>query len=173
MCLGVPDHSSDPKERETTEEESEDRFSQFLLDLYNKRINESEWKEEETSGDIGEFDSEGDLSVRTSRNFCRRLTMKIEFSKLFGKTNPYILPERFNAYRCSGECPYPIPAHMNPTTHAVIQRLMRDTDKNKKWPAPCCVPTTLKPISVLYLDHDNKVQHKEMQNMVVEKCGCR
>lgn len=58
-CLGVPDHSSDAKQREATDEESGDRFSQFLLDLYNKRINESEWKEEEISGDIGEFDSEG------------------------------------------------------------------------------------------------------------------
>lgn len=67
MCLGVPDHSSDPKQRETTEEESEDRFSQFLLDLYNKRINESEWKEEETSGDIGEFDSEG---VQILQSYC-------------------------------------------------------------------------------------------------------
>jgi bone morphogenetic protein 2/4 len=42
-----------------------------------------------------------------------------------------------------------------------------------KVPNVCCVPTTLTPISMLYMDEYEKVVLKNYQDMVVEGCGCR
>lgn len=98
--------------------------------------------------------------------------MTIDFQEHFGDNNPYIAPKSFQAYRCSGECPFPIPNHMDPTMHAIIQRIMNSIEPNT-WPPPCCVPTKLRSISVLYFDEDNLVKKKEMEGVVTEKCGCR
>ena len=40
-------------------------------------------------------------------------------------------------------------------------------------PAPCCVPTALSAISLLYVDDDDKVVLRNYRDMVVEACGCR
>ena len=50
--------SSDTIEQEVTG--SDDKVSQMLLDLYNKRVNESDWDEEELyHSDIGESKNQG------------------------------------------------------------------------------------------------------------------
>lgn len=97
--------------------------------------------------------------------------MQVNFDTLYGENNAFIAPRSFNAYRCSGECPFPLASHMNATIHAVIKKLMSEVDR--KWPSPCCVPTTLKTMSVLYFDENDVVKYKVMENMIVEGCGCR
>lgn len=39
-------------------------------------------------------------------------------------------------------------------------------------PKPCCAPTKLSPISVLYFLDDSNVNLKKYKNMVVKSCGC-
>lgn len=114
----------------------------------------------------------GNLFTRTTTpNYCKRHAMTINFDRSLGDTNPYIAPSSFEAYHCSGECPFPIPNHMDPTMHAVVQRIMNSVDS--KWPPPCCVPTKLRPMKVLYLDENELVKVKIMKKMIAEKCGCR
>ena len=63
VCLGLPEDSSDANQQELTG--SDDKVSQFLLDFYNKRANESEWDGEELfDSDIGELKNEG-LQLQT------------------------------------------------------------------------------------------------------------
>ena len=39
-------------------------------------------------------------------------------------------------------------------------------------PKPCCAPTKLHAISVLYFDDNSNVILKKYRNMVVRACGC-
>lgn len=39
-------------------------------------------------------------------------------------------------------------------------------------PKPCCAPTQLNAISVLYFDDSSNVILKKYRNMVVRACGC-
>jgi len=42
----------------------------------------------------------------------------------------------------------------------------------RKLPKPCCSPTTLDVISVLYFNDDSNVVYKKYNDMIVKTCGC-
>lgn len=82
-----------------------------------------------------------------------------------------IAPEGYPAYYCAGECNFPLNAHMNATNHAIVQTLVH-LMKPLKYPKPCCAPTKLTPISVLYFLDDTNVILKKYKKMMVKSCGC-
>lgn len=82
-----------------------------------------------------------------------------------------IAPDGYGAYYCSGECNFPLTAHMNATNHAIVQTLVH-LMQPAKVPKPCCAPTKLSPISVLYYLDETNVNLKKYKNMVVKSCGC-
>ncbi|KAK3922427.1 Protein 60A [Frankliniella fusca] len=82
-----------------------------------------------------------------------------------------IAPDGYAAFYCSGECNFPLNAHMNATNHAIVQTLVHLINPTAV-PKPCCVPTKLTPISVLYFLDDSNVVLKKYKNMVVKSCGC-
>ena len=82
-----------------------------------------------------------------------------------------IAPDGYDAYYCSGECNFPLNAHMNATNHAIVQTLVHLVSPGKV-PKPCCAPTKLSPISVLYFLDESNVILKKYKNMVVKSCGC-
>uniref|UniRef100_A0A0A9VRZ3 Protein 60A n=1 Tax=Lygus hesperus TaxID=30085 RepID=A0A0A9VRZ3_LYGHE len=82
-----------------------------------------------------------------------------------------IAPVGYSAYYCSGECNFPLNAHMNATNHAIVQTLVNLINPLKV-PRPCCAPTKLTPISVLYFVDESNVILKKYKNMVVKSCGC-
>lgn len=96
--------------------------------------------------------------------------MFVDFRKIYGKKDYIIAPAGYSAYFCSGTCPSILGSYMNATNHAVVQSLV--SLQNSAVPRPCCVPTELSKISVLYFDDNGKVQLKLMENMVAEACGC-
>ena len=61
---------------------------------------------------------------------------------------------------------------MNTTNHAIVQTLVHSFNPQAA-PSPCCVPTELSDIVLLYLDEFEKVTLKNYQDMMVEACGCR
>lgn len=120
---------------------------------------------------------------------------------LFPKKDWIIAPKGYAANYCDGECSFPLNAHMNATNHAIVQTLVRlqkaQCQSNRwicKWvtivslvfsfwqqvhlmnpdyvPKPCCAPTKLNAISVLYFDDNSNVILKKYRNMVVRACGC-
>ncbi|KAK2192283.1 hypothetical protein NP493_35g04047 [Ridgeia piscesae] len=101
---------------------------------------------------------------------CRTHDLLIDFDQIgWGKWIVY--PKRYNAFYCGGRCRSPVTWEMDPTNHAVLQSLVRLKNR-KKVPQPCCVPTRLRPISMLYYERDEiVVRHHE--NMIVDRCGCR
>ena len=81
-----------------------------------------------------------------------------------------ISPKGYAAFYCQGHCRFPLNSHMNATNHAIVQTLLHT--KRTSIPEPCCAPTKLSPVSVLYFDERNNVILKNYQNMVVKACGC-
>lgn len=102
---------------------------------------------------------------------CRRWPLYVDFSEV-GWNDWIVAPAGYQAYFCQGECPYYLPDNLNSTNHAVVQTLVHSVNPQAV-PKPCCVPTELSPISMLYVDNSEKVVIKNYQDMVVEACGCR
>uniref|UniRef100_A0A8C2RLK1 TGF-beta family profile domain-containing protein n=1 Tax=Capra hircus TaxID=9925 RepID=A0A8C2RLK1_CAPHI len=82
-----------------------------------------------------------------------------------------IAPKGYAANYCDGECSFPLNAHMNATNHAIVQTLVHLMNPEYV-PKPCCAPTKLNAISVLYFDDNSNVILKKYRNMVVRACGC-
>lgn len=101
---------------------------------------------------------------------CKMHDFKVDFD-LIG-WGPWIIhPKTYNARVCYGQCPSPIGHEYTPTNHAMLQTLMK-MKRPRAAPEPCCVPTKLRPLSMLYFEYDDiVVRHHE--DMIVSECGCR
>lgn len=61
---------------------------------------------------------------------CRIQTLYVSFKDL--KWQDWIVaPEGYNAFYCTGECNFPLNAHMNATNHAIVQTLVHLMDPKK------------------------------------------
>lgn len=100
------------------------------------------------------------------------LCFNLIFNSIFSFFQDWIIaPDGYDAYYCSGECNFPLNAHMNATNHAIVQTLVHLVNPGKV-PKPCCAPTKLSAISVLYFLDESNVILKKYKNMVVKSCGC-
>uniref|UniRef100_A0A182PVY9 Protein 60A n=1 Tax=Anopheles epiroticus TaxID=199890 RepID=A0A182PVY9_9DIPT len=109
-------------------------------------------------------------SMYDQHKSCRIQQLYVSFKDL--QWHEWIIaPEGYGAYYCSGECNFPLNAHMNATNHAIVQTLVH-LNHPTKVPKPCCAPTKLIPISVLYHIDEANVNLKKYKNMVVKSCGC-
>ena len=114
-------------------------------------------------GFAGSFDKKLDKE-------CRLQDFTVDFDTI-GWGEWILHPKYYNANKCSGKCVSPVSPRLNPTNHAILQSLMRYNVKDSV-ARPCCVPTKLHPISMLYLEKDEiVVRHHE--GMVAHQCGCR
>jgi len=105
------------------------------------------------------------------RDNCRRQSLYVDFSDV-GWNDWIVAPPGYHAYYCHGDCPFPLPDHLNTTNHAIVQTLVNSVNPSAV-PRACCVPTELSSISMLYIDEYDKVVLKNYHDMVVEACGCR
>ncbi|XP_071108054.1 nodal homolog [Haliotis cracherodii] len=104
------------------------------------------------------------------REGCHVYDFDVDFNTI-GWGQWIIHPKRFNSKVCYGSCPSPIDIRYKPTNHAMLQSLMR-TKRSNSAPVPCCVPTKLKALSMLYFEYDEiVVRHHE--DMIADECGCR
>ncbi|KAG8567351.1 hypothetical protein GDO81_013587 [Engystomops pustulosus] len=101
---------------------------------------------------------------------CKKHELYVSFRDL-GWQDWIIAPEGYAAYYCEGECAFPLNSYMNATNHAIVQTLVHFINPDTV-PKPCCAPTQLTAISVLYFDDSSNVILKKYRNMVVRTCGC-
>jgi len=106
---------------------------------------------------------------RFRKKGCQKRSLFVSFRDL-GWQDWIIAPEGYSAYYCHGECSFPLNTHMNATNHAIVQTLVHLMDPSI--PKPCCAPTKLSGISVLYFGESSNVFIKKFRNMVVKSCGC-
>lgn len=105
-----------------------------------------------------------------SKKNCQKKALYVSFKDL-GWQDWIIAPDGYAAFFCDGECSFPLNAHMNATNHAIVQTLVHLINPGSV-PKPCCAPTKLTPIMVLYFDDSYNVILKKYKNMVVKSCGC-
>lgn len=135
-----------------------------------RRIREAPKRKKKSDVDVSystnPFTSE---SAWTLRN-CQIQTLYVNFKDL--NWHEWIIaPDGYAAYYCSGLCDFPLNAHMNATNHAIVQTLVHLINPLEA-PKPCCAPTKLGSIAVLYYLEDNNVILKKYKNMIVKSCGC-
>nr|BAD16731.1 bone morphogenetic protein-2 [Pinctada fucata] len=102
---------------------------------------------------------------------CKRKPLYVDF-KAVGWNDWIFAPPGYEAYYCHGSCNWPYDDHMNVTNHAIVQDLVNSINPGSV-PKPCCVPTELSSLSLLYTDEHEVVVLKVYPDMVVEGCGCR
>lgn len=109
--------------------------------------------------------------MRGGRSLCQRRALYVDFTTV-GWGDWIVAPKGYDAFYCQGECNLPFADHLNSTNHAVVQAMVHSINSDVA-PKACCIPTELKPISILFLDDQNKVVLKSYKDMQVVGCGCR
>ncbi|KAI2660173.1 Bone morphogenetic protein 10 [Labeo rohita] len=103
---------------------------------------------------------------------CRKAEMYVDFKDI-GWDSFILAPAGYQAFTCRGACNYPLAREVTPTKHAIVQTLLNLKSPQKAAQA-CCVPTELKPISLLYENENGVVVlNNKYEGMVVKECGCR
>lgn len=100
---------------------------------------------------------------------CCRHEMMVTFKELKG-FEFIVHPKGFDAGYCKGRCP----PHYNPANHhAILQSLMWKKNR-KRVPKPCCAPSKLEELMILYYDENDstKLKISHWKNMQVLECAC-
>lgn len=103
---------------------------------------------------------------------CCRRDHYVDFQEL-GWRDWILQPEGYQLNYCSGQCPSHLAGSpgIAASFHSAVFSLLK---ANNPWPlgTSCCVPTTRRPLSLLYLNRDGNVVKTDVPDMVVEACGC-
>uniref|UniRef100_A0A7E4ZR97 TGF_BETA_2 domain-containing protein n=1 Tax=Panagrellus redivivus TaxID=6233 RepID=A0A7E4ZR97_PANRE len=103
-------------------------------------------------------------------DLCHREDLTIDFHEI--QWDDVIAPPQFNAYQCRGSCNQLTPtARQNYSNHALIQNLLHQVRDNLV-PPPCCVPTELDGLALLFFDEHNNTVVRRYEDMIVKGCGC-
>ncbi|XP_003393671.1 growth/differentiation factor 8 [Bombus terrestris] len=106
---------------------------------------------------------------------CCRDELYINFKDI-GWSDWILHPSGYHAYFCRGSCSSAASLTISGSPYNnVIRRLLAkngSSTRRKNEIIPCCSPTQLSPIQLLYVDSNNTITQKTLPNMVVEACGC-
>jgi Transforming growth factor beta like domain len=111
---------------------------------------------------LGDLDCD-DLSLERR---CCRYPLVVDFDS-FG-WDWVIVPRRYSAYYCSGECPF---LYYQTQGHQHV-RQQQAAEGSAATGGPCCSPKRVSAISMLYYDEHMNIVHGRLPGMVVEQCGC-
>ncbi|XP_048384452.1 inhibin subunit beta Ab [Stegostoma tigrinum] len=107
-------------------------------------------------------------------NICCRKQFYVNFRDI-GWSDWIIAPPGYYGNYCEGECPSHIAGTSGSSLsfHSAVINHYRirgySPFNNIK---SCCVPTKLRAMSMLYYDDGHNIVKKDIQNMIVEECGC-
>lgn len=109
---------------------------------------------------------------RTAPADCHRRELYVDFESI-GWSEWIIAPKGYNAYHCTGVCSFPLGQSQKPTNHATVQSIIHEMQLADGVARPCCVPSRLLALSLLYYDENDNVVLKQYGDMVAESCGCQ
>uniref|UniRef100_A0A670YX61 TGF-beta family profile domain-containing protein n=1 Tax=Pseudonaja textilis TaxID=8673 RepID=A0A670YX61_PSETE len=107
-------------------------------------------------------------------NICCKKHFFVSFKDI-GWNDWIIAPQGYHANYCEGDCPSHTAgtSGSTPSFHSTVT-----THYHMRGHSPfsnlksCCVPTRPWPMSMLYYDDGQNILKKDIQNMIVEECGC-
>ncbi|XP_072888927.1 inhibin beta A chain-like [Hemitrygon akajei] len=114
------------------------------------------------------------LECEGKSNICCRKRFYVNFRDI-GWSDWIIAPAGYYGNYCEGECPSHIAGTSGSSLsfHSAVINHYRirgySPFNNIK---SCCVPTKLRAMSMLYYDDGHNIVKKDIQNMIVEECGC-
>lgn len=131
------------------------------------------WTDEEEQMRSNEIYEDGSRVRRSAKvEDCKKAEMYVDFKDI-GWDSFVLAPSGYQAFTCRGVCSFPLAREVTPTNHAVIRTLLNLKSPQSASQA-CCVPTELKPISLLYENENGVVVlNNKYEGMVVKACGCR
>ncbi|KAJ8336715.1 hypothetical protein SKAU_G00379350 [Synaphobranchus kaupii] len=126
---------------------------------------------------------DGDLAHRRSKRglecdgkirTCCKKQFHVNFKEI-GWSDWIIAPSGYHANYCEGDCPGHVASitgsslsfHSTVINHYRMRGYSPFTNIKS-----CCVPTRLRAMSMLYYNEEQKIVKKDIQNMIVEECGC-
>lgn len=80
-------------------------------------------------------------------------------------------PDSCQTNFCAGKCLYPLNTYHNTTKHSYIQSIVNHYNPEVV-PPPCCAPTQLRRLSVIYTEGNNGFTMQHWDDMIAESCGC-
>ncbi|OCT63925.1 growth/differentiation factor 8 [Xenopus laevis] len=104
-----------------------------------------------------------DCDEHSTESRCCRYPLTVDF-EAFG-WDWIIAPKRYKANYCSGECGI-VFMQKYPHTHLAQQANPRGSA------GPCCTPTKMSPINMLYFNENEQIIYGKIPAMVVDRCGC-
>ncbi|XP_030016283.1 inhibin beta A chain-like [Sphaeramia orbicularis] len=105
---------------------------------------------------------------------CCKRQFYVNFKDI-GWNDWIIAPSGYHANYCEGDCPNHAASVSGSSLsfHSAVINHYRlrgfGPFQNTK---SCCVPTRLRAMSMLYYNEEQKIIKKDIQNMIVEECGC-
>lgn len=105
---------------------------------------------------------------------CCKRQFYVNFKDI-GWNDWIIAPSGYHANYCEGECPSHVASITGSTLsfHSTVisHYRMRGYSPFQNLRS-CCVPTRLRAMSMLYYNEEQKIIKKDIQDMIVEECGC-
>ncbi|XP_037075804.1 inhibin beta chain-like, partial [Pollicipes pollicipes] len=103
---------------------------------------------------------------------CCRQRLYVSFQEL-GWDDWILFPSGYYANYCLGNCASRTPdTFRNFHTHVIEGYRVVTGGHGLDGFNPCCAPTKLSPMSLLYFDADKNIIKRDLPKMVVEECGC-
>ena len=100
---------------------------------------------------------------------CQKVGLYVNFVDL-DLSETIVAPPGFYAFQCRGKCS--LTQRKKFPNRSPLMALLEKKKGIKVDDEACCVPTKLAPITFLYLNKNNKVVLKNIDDLVVEECGC-
>ncbi|KPP66996.1 inhibin beta A chain-like [Scleropages formosus] len=105
---------------------------------------------------------------------CCKKHFYVNFKDI-GWSDWIIAPPGYHANYCEGDCPSHVASIMGSSLsfHSTVLNHYRMRGYSPfSGIKSCCVPTRLRAMSMLYYNEEQKIVKKDIQNMIVEECGC-
>lgn len=114
------------------------------------------------------------IDCQGASRMCCRQEFFIDFREI-GWHDWIIQPEGYAMNFCTGQCPLHVAGMpgISASFHtAVLNLLKANAAAGTAGRGSCCVPTSRRPLSLLYYDRDSNIVKTDIPDMVVEACGC-
>ncbi|XP_067851065.1 bone morphogenetic protein 2-like [Heptranchias perlo] len=138
----------DPEDKVTIEAELEIEMQKIFKEVRTRRESYTE-------------------DCQTNQIQCCRRSLHVSFEEI-GWSDWIRAPLSYNAFYCDGTCPQ---KYKLATMHTLIKSKMNRLS-NGAIPAPCCVPASYEPLTLLHFNSNSKLTLTAFDNMIVSRCHC-
>lgn len=151
---------------------SDNPADQLLKPYIEIRVKEQTRKKRRRRRSASSHDADCDETSNETR--CCRYPLTVDFTE-FG-WDWVLAPKRYEAYYCSGLCPF-VYYQVNPHTHlsqqaAAARGAAASRSDLPPTGSPCCAPSKLSPLPLVYMDLHGGIVYGTLPDMIVERCGC-